>query len=115
MFFTPVPEGVRHLSIHRHREQRHTSLKGLVCNTVVQKGTERKKKKKRASCVLTLKHDAPCATVSAEGFVPLHALQSRTNVSKRTLPGVQGVVALAFLPKVLNFDQVELFLSSSIR
>lgn len=70
-------------------------------------------KKKRASCVLTLKHDALCAI--CRRVRPLHTLQNRTNVSKMSLPGVQGVVALSFLPEVLNFDQVELFLSSSIR
>lgn len=46
MFFTPVPEGVRHLPIHRHQEQRNTSLKSLVCNTVVQKGTDGRKNRK---------------------------------------------------------------------
>lgn len=50
MYFTPVPEGVRHLSIHWHCEQRNTSLKSLVCNTVVQKrGSWEKKEKKKKS------------------------------------------------------------------
>lgn len=47
MFFTLVPEGVRHLSIHRHAEQRNTSLQSLVCNTAIQRGTDRRRKKER--------------------------------------------------------------------
>lgn len=36
-------------------------------------------------------------------------------MSEMSLPGVQGVVVFYFLPEVLSFDQVELFLCSSIR
>lgn len=46
MFFTPVPEGVRHPSTDRHSEQRNTSLKSLVYYTVIQKETDGIRNKK---------------------------------------------------------------------
>lgn len=48
----------------------------------------------------------------AEG--PVCCTPCRT-VSEMSLPGVQGVVVFYFLPEVLSFDQVELFLCSLIR
>lgn len=97
--------GIRYLSTYRHREQRNTSLKSLVCNTVPQKGADGRKKKSKLH--FDLKHDT---LLSAAGFARCTPCRTGLMCHKCLSLVDRACLHFSFLLEVLNFDQVVLFL-----